>query len=133
MFDKTLRTILKDTIIIYKKFDKYFIYEKDTKIINYLCKYKFLFKSLQIDKNYINYILKKLNDNTINYIIIDMINSNDVIYEKKFANNNYSKIFSKSKKYIKNRKKIERFNVKLKDMEVSKLESINNYLSSQLC
>ena len=133
MFDKTIRTILKDTIIIYKRFDKYIIYEKDTKIINYLCEYKHLFKQLQIDKSYINYVLKKLNDNNINHIVIDIINSNDVIYEKQYANNNYLKIFSKSKRYIKNRIKIDKFNIKLKEMEVSKLESINNYLESFIC
>jgi len=133
MFDKTLRIILKDTIIIYKRFDKYLIYEKDTKIINYLCKYKLLFNKLQIDKTYINYILKKLNDNNINHIIIDIVNNNDLIYEKKYINNNYDKIFSKSKRYIKNRIKIDKLNIKLRDMEVSKLESINNYLNSLLC
>lgn len=133
MFDKTVRTILKDTVIIYKRFDKYIIYEKDTKIINYLCEYKYLFKKLQIDKTYINFILKKLNDNTINHIIIDMINSNDVIYKKEYINNNYIKTFGKSKRYIKNRNKIDKLNIKLKELEVSKLENINNYLDSILC
>ena len=131
--DKTFKTKLKDIPIIYKRFYKYIIYEKDTKIINYLCEYKHLFEKLQIDKSYINYILKKLNDNNINHIVIDIANSNDVIYEKQYTSNNYLKIFSKGKRYIKNRIKIDKFNIKLEEIKVSKLESINNYLESFVC
>lgn len=133
MFDKYVRIVLKDTVIIYKRYDKYIIYNSDMKIINFLTEFKHLHNKISIDKNYINYILKLLRNNNINYIVIDIINSNDVINKQEFINNKYRDFLKKGKRYMKRRMLIDELMMKYKNYDINYLKRINNNLESFLC
>ena len=85
---------------------------------------------MDIDKKYILYIIKKLEENNTNYIVIDIINNNDVIINRKFENNSYNRIRKTSKRYLKNKYKIDRLISNLYKLDINKLKRINDYLNN---
>ena len=85
---------------------------------------------MDIDKKYILYIIKKLEENNTNYIVIDIINNNDVIINRKFETNNYNRIRKTSKRYLKNKYKIDNLISNLYKLDINKLKRINDYLNN---
>ena len=134
MFDKVIRELIPNTIILYKRYNKYILYNKDAKIVTYICKYKYYFKNkIIIDDNYLNYILKYLNINNINYMIIDLINQNDLIDNKEYIDNKYNMFNIKSKRYFKRIERIKKINNIINTYDNNKLININNILDSYIC
>lgn len=96
----------------------YYTYGRDSYIISYLFNYK-LNKFDNISRcgfsdNSINKVIAKLEQNKINYIVLDRKNNYDVVNKLNNKNlNNYNKIFEKSKININLKKRIDNINMYL--------------------
>lgn len=96
----------------------YYTYRRDSYIISYLFNYK-LNKFDNISRcgfsdNSINKVIAKLEQNKINYIVLDRKNNYDVVNKLNNKNlNNYNKIFEKSKININLKKRIDNINMYL--------------------
>ena len=93
----------------------YYTYGKDSYIISYLLNYKLgTFQNISrcgFSNNSIKMVMAKLEQNKINYLILDRRNNYNV--DEKYDNknlNNYAKIFKKAKKTIGIKKRIENIN-----------------------
>ena len=96
----------------------YYTHGRDSYIISYLFNYK-LNKFDNISRcgfsdNSINKVIAKLEQNKINYIVLDRKNNYDVVNKLNYKNlNNYNKIFEKSKININLKKRIDNINMYL--------------------
>lgn len=112
---KTIKQIHKTDITLVKIGKFYHVYGKDSYIISYFFGYKI--KNVEncymcgFPINSINKVMAKLEENKINYLIVDRRNNYelDTISDNKNLNN-YNKYFEKSKKYINYKKRIENVN-----------------------
>lgn len=110
---KNIKQVHPEHIILIKIGKFYYSYSKDAYIISYI----FGYKLKNIEENIkvcafpvfiLNKIMAKLEENKINYIIIDRRNNYEV--DEKFDNGNLNKYniyLEKSKKYINQKNKIE--------------------------
>ena len=75
--NKFIHTIHKNQVVIYKKYNQYYVVDSDVYVlkglINYKCCYKEGKKVIFIGNNYLNYVLKNLRDSSVGYVVI-MIN-----------------------------------------------------------
>ena len=121
---KNAKEIHPEFVLIIRIGKFYYTYEKDSYIISYLCNYK-LGKFQEISRcgfslESLNRVIAKLEQNKINYMILDRKHNYDVETKEDNKNlNNYNKIFQKAKKVINLKIRIENINVYL-------LNNINN-------
>ena len=116
---KNAKEIHPEFVLIIRigKFD--YTYGKDSYIISYLCNYK-LGKFQEISRcgfslESLNRVIAKLEQNKINYMILDRKLNYDVKTKEDNKNlNNYNKIFQKAKKVINLKIRIENINKKIK-------------------
>ena len=125
---KNIKQVHPEHIILIKIGKFYYSYSKDAYIISYI----FGYKLKNIEENIkvcafpvfiLNKIIAKLEENKINYIIIDRRNNYEV--DEKFDNGNlnkYNLYLEKSKKYINQKNKIE----EIYNYLISNIENNNN-------
>lgn len=110
---KNIKQVHPEHIILIKIGKFYYSYSKDAYIISYIFEYKLK----NIEENIkvcafpvfiLNKIMAKLEENKINYIIIDRRNNYEVDEKSDNGNlNKYNLYLEKSKKYINQKNKIE--------------------------
>lgn len=110
---KNIKQVHPEHIILIKIGKFYYSYSKDAYIISYI----FGYKLKNIEENIkvcafpvfiLNKIMAKLEENKINYIIIDRRNNYEVDEKSDNGNlNKYNLYLEKSKKYINQKNKIE--------------------------
>lgn len=106
-----IHIIHREQVIIYKKYNKYYVIDNDVYILRSLINYKNCYKGgrkvIFIDNNYLNYVLKKLRDGNIGYVIININYGYDRLLDYKINNSKYSYYYKKGKRLIKNEKKVK--------------------------
>ena len=118
---KTIRLIRKlhmDTVIIVDNYEDYYVYDNDTYIVSYLTNLA-VKKSknnmyLRNNINYLNFLIKILRENNVNFIVVSKRHGYNVSYECIFSNNNYNKIMKKGRLVYKRKKEIIKIKNKLK-------------------
>lgn len=113
-----IKKIHPDFIVLYKIGIFYHAYGKDSYIIsskfNYNIKQNNNINDCGFSNNVINKVKSKLEDNKINYMLVDPRNNYDVDEKQDFGNlNNYEKEFKKSYLIIKRRREIEKISERL--------------------
>lgn len=113
---KTIKEIHKNSVCLFKVGNFYHCYDKDAYILSYVFGYKI--KSLE--GNYkeagfpivaLNKVIAKLENNKINYIILDKRNDYDVDQEEDYKNlNKYDEFYEKSHLYVNYKARIENIN-----------------------
>ena len=103
-------------ICIYNVGRFYHVYGKDAYIISYLFEYKIKelgnnHKECGFPIDALNKVLAKLQNSSINYIIIDRRNNYEVDEKEDYKENNkYTKIYEKANKFVNCRRRIENIN-----------------------
>lgn len=134
---KNVKTICKDYVVLVEIGTFYYCYGKDAFIISYIGKYKIdIIKeniySSAFPKTAYNKIISKLEENKINYIILDRRNN---YAEREKSNNenlnNYEKYYQISKQELAIRMRIEKIKkyleLNMQDKElITKIERIIN-------
>ena len=134
---KNVKTICKDYVVLVEIGTFYYCYGKDAFIISYIGKYKIdIIKeniySSAFPKTAYNKIISKLEENKINYIILDRRNN---YAEREKSNNknlnNYEKYYQISKEELDIRMRIEKIKkyleLNMQDKElITKIERIIN-------
>ncbi len=134
---KNVKTICKDYVVLVEIGTFYYCYGKDAFIISYIGKYKIdIIKeniySSAFPKTAYNKIISKLEENKINYIILDRRNN---YAEREKSNNknlnNYEKYYQISKEELAIRMRIEKIKkyleLNMQDKElITKIERIIN-------
>lgn len=125
---KNIKQVHPEHIILIKIGKFYYSYSKDAYIISYI----FGYKLKNIEENIkvrafpvfiLNKIMAKLEENKINYIIIDRRNNYEVDEKSDNGNlNKYNIYLEKSKKYINQKNKIE----EIYNYLISNIENNNN-------
>lgn len=125
---KNIKQVHPEHIILIKIGKFYYSYSKDAYIISYI----FGYKLKNIEENIkvcafpvfiLNKIMAKLEENKINYIIIDRRNNYGVDEKSDNGNlNKYNLYLEKSKKYINKKNKIE----EIYNYLISNIENNNN-------
>ena len=112
---KTIKQIHPNDIILVKVGKFYYAYGKDSYIMSYIFGYKLKkidnISSCGFPNNSLNRIIAKLEENRVNYIIVDRRNNYEI--DEAFDNknlNNYIKIFEKAKKYVNYKNRIDNIN-----------------------
>ena len=109
---QTIKEIHKLDIVFVKIGNFYHVYGKDSYIISYLFEYKL--KKVEnvsmcgFPMSSMNKIIAKLEENKINYLIVDRKNNYEVDETSDNGNlNNYAKYFEKAKKYVNYKARID--------------------------
>lgn len=112
---EVVKQVHKEEIVFVKIGKFYQVYGKDAYIVSYLFEYK-LKKVEEVHmcgfpESSINKVIAKLEDNKINYLILDRRNNYEVeeIYDNKNLNT-YFKYFEKARKYINCKIRIDNIN-----------------------
>lgn len=135
---KSIKEIHKNDVCIYKVGNFYHTLNRDAYIISYLMGYKIRdekegIKECGFSANVINKVLVKLENNKINYLLLDRRNNYEVDERVNFKNlNNYSEVFEKANKYINHKRRINNISeyltkhIENKDMSklLSELEKV---------
>lgn len=118
---ETIELLNKDCICLIKIGNFYHTYGKDSYILSYLFNYKVdLFKNeCGFPVVSLNRVLAKLEEEKINYLVIDKRNNFDVDSKQDFKDlNRYEKIYFKSKNYV-------NYKARIDNIENNLLELIN--------
>ena len=106
-----LKKIHNNYLIVYKKNNQYFVIDHFVYIFKSLFHFKFMLKNgrkiILIDENYLNYLLKKLREEHVNYVIIHINYGYNTVLKYKDTNNQYKKYYQKGKSMIKNENRID--------------------------
>ena len=124
-----IRQLYENTVIIVDDYDNYYIYDRDVYVVYYLTRFTIKkYKNTKFIKNnidYLNYLIKILRDNNINYVVLVKRFGYNVDYEYSFNNNNYISYYKKGKLIYKRIKDIDNIRVKLKLNILDNKEKIN--------
>lgn len=115
-----LQNIHLEHLIIYKKDDNFYVIDNGVYILkaigfNYCLKNNR--RIIFIDKNYLNYIIKKLRDNNISFLLIDIGYQYNRINEYDDLNNKYKFYNKLGRRLIKREKKINKIIDMLKGID----------------
>lgn len=115
---KTMKQINPEVILIVKIGEFYYLYGKDSYIFSYYFKYKIKKAENNIPVcgfplTALNKVLTKIEEENLNYIIVDKCLNYEVLEEYKEKKNNYNIVFSKANNYIKKKNKIDEIYNKL--------------------
>lgn len=103
---KTMKEINPETIILIQIGAFYHVYGKDAYILSYLFGYQIKalensYNTCGVPKSGLNKVLKILEDNKINYLVVIKSQNYEVETEMKYKDKNkYTEIYEKSYKYI---------------------------------
>lgn len=129
---KNIKKIYSKEICLFKMGAFYHTYGRDSYIMSYLFGYKIKeiemgYKECGFPKSAIAKVTSKLENSSINYMIIDRRNSYEVDDKVEYKNlNKYDKFYEKAKNYINHKKRIDNINTFL-------MESIEQeYLTKML-
>lgn len=128
---KNVKEIHNKYVVLVKVGSFYYCYGKDSYIISQLFKYKInILKdetySCSFPQNTINKIMAVLENNKINYLILDRRNNYEVIQKSDNRNlNNYDKIYEIGKKEKSKKMRIEKLYLYLLE-NANDIELINN-------
>ena len=136
---KNIKQVHPEHIILIKIGKFYYSYSKDEYIISYI----FGYKLKNIEENIkvcsfpvfiLNKIMAKLEENKINYIIIDRRNNYEVDEKSDNGNlNKYNLYLEKSKKYINKKNKIEEiYNYLISNIENDTNNELIKKIESQI-
>ena len=136
---KNIKQVHTEHIILIKIGKFYYSYSKDVYIISYI----FGYKLKNIEENIkvcafpvfiLNKIMAKLEENKINYIIIDRRNNYEVDEKSDNGNlNKYNLYLEKSKKYINKKNKIEEiYNYLISNIENDTNNELIKKIESQI-
>ncbi len=136
---KNIKQVHPEHIILIKIGKFYYSYSKDAYIISYI----FGYKLKNIEENIkvcafpvfiLNKIMAKLEENKINYIIIDRRNNYEVDEKSDNGNlNKYNLYLEKSKKYINKKNKIEEiYNYLISNIENDTNNELIKKIESQI-
>ena len=124
-----IRQLYENTVIIVDDYDNYYIYDRDLYVVYYFTRFTIKkYKNIKFIKNnidYLNYLIKILRDNNINYVVLVKRFGYNVDYEYSFNNNNYISYYKKGKLIYKRIKDIDNIRVKLKSNILDNKEKIN--------
>ena len=128
---KTIKKIQVQDVVMIKIGKFVYCYGKDACIISYIFKYKI--KMLQdniyvcaFPKDKLNNIMAKLENEKINYIVLDRKNSYRTDEENKNGNlNRYNEYLEKAIKYVKLKKQVDSiYEVLIEDIEKTETEEM---------
>lgn len=130
-----LKQIHKDYLIIYRKNNQYFVIDHFVYIFRSLFKFRYCLKNgrkvIFIEESYLNYILKKLREACVNYVIIHIHYGYDKQLEYFNKNNQYSYYYCRGKNMIKNEKRVVYLLNRLEEKNdiqlIKKVESVIQY------
>ena len=98
---KLIRPLYVDSIIIIDNYDSYYIYGRDVYIVYYLLNLSIKgsgeFKFIKNNIDYLNYLIAKLKEYQINYVVLVKRWGYNVDVEEIFNSNNYNKFYIKGK------------------------------------
>ena len=124
-----IRQLYENTVIIVDDYDNYYIYDRDVYVVYYLTRFTIKkYKNTKFIKNnidYLNYLIKILRDNNINYVVLVKRFGYNVDMISCFNNNNYISYYKKGKLIYKRIKDIDNIRVKLKLNILDNKEKIN--------
>ena len=107
---KLIRPLYVDAIIIIDNYDSYYIYGRDVYIVYYLLKLSIKgtgkFKFIKNNIDYLNYLIAKLKEYQINYVVLVKRWGYNVDVEGIFNCNNYNKFYIKGKLVYKRSKDV---------------------------
>lgn len=110
---KNIKEIHSKDLCLFKMGSFYHAYGKDAYILSYLFGYKIkeignLHKECGFPSGTISKVIAKLENNQINYLLIDRRNEYDVEEKENYKNlNRYERFYEKAKKYVNVKKRIE--------------------------
>ncbi len=112
IIDANIRQIEDNKVLIYKEHSKYFVVYKDVFVLYGLCRFCFyrvgnIFE-MEISKNYLNYVLKKLRSASISYLVIDKLNQYHVLKEESFFPSFYESYYLKGRRFYRRKKQVLR-------------------------
>ena len=116
---ETIELLNKNNLCIIKIGNFYHAYGKDSFILSYLFNYKIdLFKNeCGFPMVSLNKVLAKLEDEKLNYIVIDKRNNYDVELQQDFKNlNKYEAVYAKSKNYVNYKSRVDNINKNLMEL-----------------
>ena len=116
---ETIELLNKNNLCIIKIGNFYHAYGKDSFILSYLFNYKIdLFKNeCGFAMVSLNKVLAKLEDEKLNYIVIDKRNNYDVELQQDFKNlNKYEAVYAKSKNYVNYKSRVDNINKNLMEL-----------------
>ncbi len=112
---KTIKQVHPNDVVFIKVGNFFHVYGKDSYIISYFFAYKLKkienISSCGFPSNSLNKIIAKLEENKVNYIIVDRRNNYEIDEISDNRNlNNYIKIFKKAKIYVNYKTRIDNIN-----------------------
>lgn len=117
-----IKNIHPKSLIIYKKNNKYYCIDYNVYVLKGALKFNYMKvnarKIIFIDKEYVNFVLKKLRELDINYVMININYGYDKIASYQANYNLYDKYYNYGKLLINREKKIKRLLEKLKEKNV---------------
>lgn len=113
-----IRGLHPNTIIIVDDYQHYYLYDRDVYIVYYLLglsikKYKgniFIRNNIE----YLNYLISKLKENQVGYVVVVKRMGYNVSLEDDFINDNYLKYYNKGKLFYNRINQINTIKAKLK-------------------
>ena len=115
---RLIRNLHSDTVIIVDDYKNYYIYDNDVFVVYYLLNFSIKKYNgnmfIRNDLNYLHYLISKLRENNINYIVVVKRCGYNVEQQVSFDNNNYKTFWLKGRLYHKRRKVINDIVSKLK-------------------
>lgn len=113
-----IRKIYPYTVIIVDDYQYYYIYDRDAYIVYYLLdlsikKYKDN-KFIRNKIEYLNFLISKLKENQISYVVVVKRMGYNVDLEYEFTNENYIRYYNKGKLLYKRTDEINSIKAKLK-------------------
>lgn len=133
---RSIKQIHKEDLTILKIGKFYYCYGKDAYIISYFFDYKLNLVeniySCGFPSQSLNKIISKLENNKINYIIIDRRNNYDIEEKENYKNlNNYNKYYEKAKEIVGLKVRIQKINeYLLENMNKRKIYEIEKILKN---
>lgn len=122
---KNIKEIHKNDVCLFKMGSFYHAFNRDAYILSYLCGYKLK----RIEQNSVDCgfptnvalrIRARLEENNINYLLIDRRNDFEVDEKEDFGNNNkYDAIYEKAKRYV-------NFKFRIENIQEFLMENIEN-------
>lgn len=124
-----IRRLHSNTIIIVDDYRYYYIYDRDAYIVYYLLglsikKYKGN-KFIRNNIKYLNFLISKLKENQVSYVVVIKRIGYNVDLECKFINNNYIRYYNKGKLLYKRINEINSIKAKLKLNVFDNIEKIS--------
>ena len=132
--NKFIQNLHKNMLIFYVKQNNIYVIDNSIYLLKGLLNFKYLFKSerkiIFIDKNYFNYVLDKLRDNSISYVVIEINNGYNNILQHNATNNKYNFFYKKGKRIVKNERRIEKLLSQLRYKDVGTLLKVIKVIDS---